>query len=89
MSRVLGRRARTVLRGRGRSNASTLPGGLELEDEGFHFSVLSGFRARLVENGAEQVVLDRLLARLSELGSFAQADACALKPPMSWRWYGT
>lgn len=42
--------------------------GLELEDEGFHFSVLSGFRERLVENSAEQVVLDRLLARLSELG---------------------
>jgi transposase len=42
--------------------------GLELEDEGFHFSVLSGFRERLVEYGREQVVLDRLLARLSELG---------------------
>jgi transposase len=42
--------------------------GLELEDEGFHFSVLSGFRERLVEHGQEQVVLDRLLDRLSELG---------------------
>jgi transposase len=42
--------------------------GLELEDEGFHFSVLSGFRERLVEHSHEQVVLDRLLARLSELG---------------------
>lgn len=42
--------------------------GLGLEDEGFHFSVLSAFRERLVEHGQEQVVLDRLLARLSELG---------------------
>ena len=42
--------------------------GLELEDEGFHFSVLSGFRERLVERSHGQVVLDRLLARLSELG---------------------
>jgi transposase len=42
--------------------------GLELEDEGFHFSVLSGFCERLVVRGQEQVVLDRLLARLSKLG---------------------
>ncbi|KAK1179754.1 transposase, partial [Streptomyces sp. NBS 14/10] len=42
--------------------------GLELEDEGFHFSVLSGFRTRLVEHSREQVVLDRLLSRLSGLG---------------------
>ncbi|WP_246144790.1 transposase [Actinacidiphila oryziradicis] len=42
--------------------------GMELENEGFHFSVLSGFRERLVGHGQEQVVLDRLLARLSELG---------------------
>jgi transposase len=42
--------------------------GMELENQGFHFSVLSGFRERLVGHGQEQVVLDRLLARLSELG---------------------
>ncbi|KAK1185843.1 transposase, partial [Streptomyces sp. NBS 14/10] len=42
--------------------------GLELEDEGFHFSVLSGFRTRLIEHSHEQVVLDRLLTRLSGLG---------------------
>jgi transposase len=36
--------------------------GLELGDPGFHFSVLSDFRARLIEGGAEQVLLDRLLA---------------------------
>ncbi|MFK4272236.1 IS1182 family transposase [Streptomyces milbemycinicus] len=42
--------------------------GLELGDEGFPFSVLSGFRTRLVEHSHEQVILDRLLARLPELG---------------------
>ena len=42
--------------------------GLQLEDQGFHFSVLSGFRERLVDHNAEQIVLDRLLHRLSELG---------------------
>ncbi|WP_086710135.1 transposase [Streptomyces antimycoticus] len=41
--------------------------GLELEDEGFPFSVLSGFRTRLVEHSHEQGVLDRLLSRLSGL----------------------
>ena len=41
---------------------------MQLEDEGFHFSVLSGFRERLVDHNAEQIVLDRLLHRLSELG---------------------
>jgi transposase len=42
--------------------------GLELIDPGFDFSVLSGFRARLVEHGLEEKVLDLLLARLSDLG---------------------
>lgn len=42
--------------------------GLELEDEGFHFSVLSGFRERLVDNSLEQIMLDRLLQRLADQG---------------------
>ena len=42
--------------------------GLELEDEGFDFSVLSEFRARLVAGSLELVVLDRLLGRCKELG---------------------
>ncbi|MEU5646404.1 transposase [Streptomyces milbemycinicus] len=42
--------------------------GMELEGEGFHFSVLSGFRTRLVEHSREQVVLAWLLTRLSGLG---------------------
>lgn len=35
--------------------------GLELTDPGFDFSVLSEFRRRLVEEGAETLLLDRLL----------------------------
>jgi transposase len=42
--------------------------GLELDDEGFDFSVLSEFRARLVAGGMETALLDLLLARLGELG---------------------
>ncbi len=42
--------------------------GLELEDEGFDFSVLSEFRGRLVAGSLELVVLDRLLERCGELG---------------------
>lgn len=40
--------------------------GLELTDQGFDFSVVSEFRARLVEGSAEQPLLDRMLARLRE-----------------------
>jgi transposase len=42
--------------------------GLELEDEGFDFSVLSEFRARLVAGSLELAVLDLLLERCKELG---------------------
>lgn len=42
--------------------------GMELDDAGFDFSVLSGFRARLAEHGLEQVALDALLTRLRGLG---------------------
>jgi transposase len=42
--------------------------GLALEDEGFDFSVLSEFRARLVAGSLELAVLDRLLDRCKELG---------------------
>ena len=42
--------------------------GLELTDPGFDASVLCEFRARLVGGGAEERVLDRLLARCRELG---------------------
>ena len=42
--------------------------GLELDDEGFDFSVLSEFRSRLVAGGMEAALLEALLARLGELG---------------------
>ncbi|MFF1392908.1 transposase [Streptomyces sp. NPDC058287] len=42
--------------------------GLELDDPGFDFSVLSDFRARLIGHGLEEQVLDLVLARCSELG---------------------
>lgn len=42
--------------------------GLELDDEGFDFTVLAGFRDRLVAQGLEQEIFARLLARVKELG---------------------
>ena len=42
--------------------------GLELSDEGFHYSVLSEFRSRLIAGGAEQKLLDEVLAQLQEKG---------------------
>lgn len=42
--------------------------GLELEDPGFGFTVLGGFRFRLIKHGLEEQVLDVVLARLSEAG---------------------
>src|SRR6266511_2096666 len=42
--------------------------GLDLDDPGFDHTVLSEFRARVVEHGLEERVLDLLLARLVEEG---------------------
>lgn len=42
--------------------------GLELTDEGFHYSVLSEFRSRLVQGSLEQALLDTLLTRCQERG---------------------
>src|ERR671929_1353142 len=42
--------------------------GLELTDPGFHFSVLTEFRARLVAGGVEHLLLDRLLAQFQQRG---------------------
>src|SRR5947199_5530204 len=41
---------------------------LELTDPGFDASVLSEFRGRLVAGGAEQTLLDTMLARFKERG---------------------
>jgi transposase len=42
--------------------------GLELTDPGFHFSVLTEFRARLLAGGAEHLLLDRMLERFKQRG---------------------
>jgi transposase len=42
--------------------------GLELEDEGFEFTALNGFRERLVAGAAERMLFDRLLDLLKERG---------------------
>lgn len=42
--------------------------GLELEDAGFDFSVLSEFRSRLVAGAAESLLLDAMLGRLQARG---------------------
>ncbi|WP_329433298.1 IS1182 family transposase [Streptomyces sp. NBC_01280] len=42
--------------------------GLELADTGFDFTVLTGFRQRLVDHGLEERVLDLLLERLAGQG---------------------
>jgi transposase len=45
--------------------------GLELADPGFHYSVLSEFRARFVADEAETLLLDRLLDALRAAGLLA------------------
>jgi transposase len=42
--------------------------GLELEDLGFDFSVLSEFRARMLAGGAEHLLLGKLLAECKDRG---------------------
>ena len=42
--------------------------GLELTDPGFHFSVLTEFRARLVAGGSEHLLLDGMLERFKSRG---------------------
>ena len=42
--------------------------GLELTDPGFDHTVLSEFRSRLIEGGAERLLLDTLLQRLRDQG---------------------
>jgi transposase len=42
--------------------------GLALTDSGFDFSVLSELRDRLLQGGAEELLLEKLLVRCRELG---------------------
>jgi transposase len=48
--------------------------GLELDDPGFHHSVLSDFRERLTEEGQADTLLDLVLARLKETGLVKERD---------------
>ena len=68
--------------------------GLELDDPGFNFSVLSEFRDRLIEGEADHVLLDKLLehfqgARLTQSqGQTAQrrhTHPCASQSPQPLR----
>jgi transposase len=58
--------------------------GLELADPGFDASVLCEFRARLLAGGAEERLLDRLLARCRELGLVKARGRQRSEPPASW-----
>jgi transposase len=42
--------------------------GLELEDVGFSYGVLSQFRERLIASGEEMLLLEEMLARFNEMG---------------------
>jgi len=48
--------------------------GLELTDKGFHYSVLSEFRDRLLDGESEQKLLDKILRRLQERGLLKTAQ---------------
>jgi transposase len=47
---------------------------LELTDPGFHYSVLSEFRDRLVAGGADQILLERMLEQCQARGLLAGKD---------------
>ncbi|MFF3159117.1 transposase [Streptomyces sp. NPDC057910] len=57
--------------------------GLGLEDTGFDHSVLSQFRARVVEHGLEEKALDLLPARLTGQG-MPGAGASSAPTPLMW-----
>ncbi|MEU3343315.1 hypothetical protein, partial [Streptomyces sp. NPDC006668] len=58
--------------------------GMELDDPGFHHSVLADFRDRLTEGDRADRLLDLALARLKEAASCGNAPPSAQTPPMSW-----
>ncbi|MFD0502414.1 transposase [Streptomyces chiangmaiensis] len=55
--------------------------GLELDDPGFDFCVLCDFRARLIEHGLEEKVLDLVLERISGLGLLRAGAVSGPTPP--------
>ncbi|GGS40863.1 hypothetical protein GCM10010270_08300 [Streptomyces violaceus] len=58
--------------------------GLELEDPGFHYSVLSEFRARLAEDGQADQLLQMMLERLVARRAARDGAVSGPQPPMSW-----
>ena len=63
--------------------------GLELDDDGFDFSVLSEFRDRLVAGGAERLIFDLLLGQLQGRGLVAAGGGSARIPRTCWRGSGS
>ncbi|MFB7501823.1 transposase [Streptomyces sp. NPDC056161] len=57
---------------------------MELDDPGFHHSVLTDFRDRLAEDDRADRLLDLALARLKEAGWCASAPLSTRIPPTSW-----
>ncbi|MDX2939127.1 hypothetical protein [Streptomyces ipomoeae] len=62
---------------------------MELDDPGFHHSVLADFRDRLAKDGRADRLLDLALARLKEAGLVREAPRSAPTPPTSWPQCGT
>ena len=63
--------------------------GLELTDKGFDFSVLSLFRARLLDGGAGRLPLDLMLTRLKEAGLVMPGMRQRTVPRTCWPGSGT
>src|SRR5947209_6152592 len=69
--------------------------GLDLDDPGFHHSVLGDFRDRLLEDGRADRLLDLALARLKEAGLVRERTAqrtdsthvlAAVRDLTAWNW---
>ena len=67
--------------------------GLELDDPGFNFSVLSEFRSRLLAGTSEKLLLDKMLNQFKEMGLL---KAKGQMPPINlllsersivWNWW--
>jgi transposase len=59
--------------------------GLELDDPGFHHSVLGDFRDRLAQDDRADQLLDLALARLTAPDWSSNEVGSAPTPPTSWR----
>ncbi|WP_229359994.1 transposase [Streptomyces albidoflavus] len=58
--------------------------GMELEDPGFHHSVLTDFRQRLAQEGRADKLLDLALEKIRASAWSASAAGSAPTPPTSW-----